>query len=113
MIPIATLTATIALNAHISDAVDLRGMIPVSIVMPAAWDAANLYFEFSYDGNTFALVYDDIGTEYYVTASTSRIIVLDYTKFIGVKALKFHSGPSATGVAQTAARTILLTVADV
>lgn len=74
------------------------------IQMPAAWTAANLTFQVSYDGVTFANLYDNSGNEYTVTAAASRTILLPLVDFLGIAYLKIRSGTSATPVTQGAAR---------
>ena len=101
------LTASIALNGNLSGAVDTDNGQPIGIAMPAAWDAANLTFQVSHDGGTtFNNLYDKDGTEYTVTASTSRYIILPPADFAGITHFKIRSGTAATPVTQTAARSI-------
>jgi hypothetical protein len=102
------MTISIGASASLSSAVGIRGLVPVAIEMPAAWDAADLTFQFSKDGTTYNNLYKDDGTEKTVTASTSRWIILKPTEFFGVVSLKVRSGTAASAVTQTAARTLYL-----
>jgi hypothetical protein len=101
-------TISIGSSASLSSAVGIRGLVPVAIEMPAAWDAADLTFQFSKDGTTYNNVYTSTGTEKTVTASTSRWILLRPTDFVGVVSLKVRSGTAGSAVTQTAARTLYL-----
>jgi hypothetical protein len=101
---------TIALNGSLSGAVRLAGMLLVGLVMPAAWDAANLTFQGSIDNVTFNNVYDDAGTEKTAVAAASRHLLIVAADFAGIEWLKVRSGTAGTPVVQTAARTITLVV---
>lgn len=103
-----TATATIASAASLSGAVDLAASALAGLQMPAAWTAANLTFQVSFDGTTYADLYDSLGTEYTVTASTSRFIALPASDFLGARYLKIRSGTAAVPVAQGASRDIQL-----
>lgn len=101
------LNATIASGASLSDAITLGGLRLFGVVMPAAWTAANLTFQASFDGGTtYVDVYDYNGLEVVATASTSRLIVLDPVVFSAIPLLKIRSGTSGTAVNQGAARTL-------
>lgn len=102
------LQAQIALNGSLTGVIDLGRARLARIVMPAAWDAANLTFDVSYDGAAFAPLYDASGTEYTVVAAAARSILVPLADFIGVRWLKIRSGPVAGPVVQTAARTFNL-----
>lgn len=104
------LTATIANGASLSGAVPLGNGGLTRIAMPAAWTAANLTFQTSYDGVTFANLYNHEGTEYTVQAAASREILLPLADFLGVRFIKIRSGTSAAAVAQGAERSLKLVV---
>lgn len=97
-------------NAALSDAIDLDGVTLVGIQMPSAWDAANLTFQVSVDGSTFANLYDQAGSEVTVNASAGRYIVVDHLTFLGIRYLKVRSGTSAAPVNQTASRVLTVVV---
>jgi len=104
-----TLPAAIANGASLTDALDLGGLRLFGVVMPAAWTAANLTFQTSYDGGaTWADVYDVNGNELTATAAASRFIALDPANFAAVQRIKVRSGTAATPVAQGAARSLTL-----
>lgn len=105
----STVDASIANGASLSTAIDLEGSSVIAIQMPAAWDAANLTFQGSHDGTTYADLYDSSG-EFAVTAAASRFIVVDPIKLLSARFLKVRSGTTGVPVNQTAARTIVLVV---
>lgn len=101
-------TATIAINASLSGAVDLVLARLIQIQMPAAWDAAVLTFQTSQDNVTYTDLYDSTGAEYTIQAVANRSITIPRDDFCGTRYLKVRSGPSASAVNQTTARTITL-----
>jgi hypothetical protein len=103
-----TRTATIASGASLSDAVELDGSALVGVVMPSAWTAANLTIQASHNDSTFNNVYDELGTEKTIIASTSRYIVLNPADFAGSDSIKIRSGTAGTPVNQAAARSVIL-----
>lgn len=109
---VITTTAVIPNGAAaLSAAIDLSAARLVMIEMPATWVAANLTFAASSTlAGTYTPLYDQYGTEYTVTASTSRSIVVALADFVGVRYLKIRSGPVASPVNQTADRTLTLTL---
>lgn len=104
----STTTATIASAGNLSGAVNLSELVPMAIIMPAAWTAAALTFQASADNSTYNDVYTSGGGEYTVQAAASRFIVLDLTDFVGMRYLKVRSGTSGTPVAQAAQRVLTL-----
>lgn len=109
MIGIDHLTVTILSGASISDVIPTGARVPIGIVMPAAWTAANLTFQASADGGTtWVNLYTSDGTELTVTASTSRYITLDPNTWVGVNHLKIRSGTSGSAVNQSADRALTL-----
>lgn len=101
-------TATIANGASLSGAIDLDGSTVVGIVMPAAWTTANLTLQMSHDDSTFNNVYDELGSEKTITASTSRYILLNPSDYLGADGLKIRSGTSGTPVNQGGDRSIIV-----
>lgn len=101
-------TATIAINASLSDAIGSRGLLLAGIIMPSAWTAANLTFQVSHDDTTYNNVYDSSGVEKQVTASASRYIILDPSEWSGAQFIKVRSGTSGSAVTQAAARSVIL-----
>jgi len=108
------LTVTIAENASVSGAtVDIDGYVPVALVLPATWTAADITVQASVDGTNYADVYQDDDTEYTIKAAASRHVVLEAADFLGVRKLKLRSGTAGTPVNQAAARVITLLLAAV
>lgn len=94
---------TIAANGTVSSAVACTaGMILWKIVMPAAWDTANITLTEGYDGTNFAATYNDSNTQYTVTAGTSRVLTVPPSWGIGSVGY-FKLVSTAT---QTSARTL-------
>lgn len=113
----ASMDANIANGASLSQAIENIGLgaasALVGIEMPAAWTAANLTFQVSFDGDTYKDLYDKDGNEVTVTAAASRYIGLIPSLFAGIRHLKVRSGTSGTPVNQGAARTLRLVVREV
>ena len=113
-----TKTATFALNGTQSNAIDLEGYQLGALIMPAAWTASSGITFLASDtiDGTYGPVYDDTGTEVKVTAATggaagTRIpIVQNALALASLRFIKLRSGIAGTEVAQTAARTITLSL---
>lgn len=105
---ITSLAATIASGASVSGDLDLGTARLGRIVMPAAWTAADLTFQASYDGTAWNNLYDNVGGEYKVVAAASRSMLLPLVDMLSVRYLRLRSGTSATPVVQAAARSIVL-----
>ncbi len=107
-------TATIDAAAALSGAVNFGGLRLFGIVMPAAWTAAALTFQVSFDeGASWSNLYDANGSEVNVTVAASRAITLDPVVFAAVPMLKVRSGTAAAPVNQTAAAALQLVVRSV
>lgn len=104
------LSVTIANGQSLSPAFSLGGSMPAAILMPAAWTAAALTMQVSFDGTTFVDVYDDSGNELSVTTDANRLVLFDnlaQLMALGLGAqFKLRSGTSAAPVNQGAARTL-------
>lgn len=102
-------TAVIPINTALSGVLQINDLTPTAIVMPAAWDAANITIQTSQDGTNFNNLYDTTAEVALTSAAASRTLTLDGTKLRrGHRYLKIRSGTSATPVNQTAARTLTL-----
>lgn len=107
-------TLTIAVNAAVSNTVEIGEGAIVGILMSAAWTTANLTLKAAPDAAAnVADVYDDSGTEVTLTAAASRFIAVSPSKLAGARFLAVRSGTTGTPVNQLAARTLLLVVRDV
>ena len=91
----------------LSAALNLQGHIFTGVYMPAAWTAASLTFQGSFDGDTYFNVFFD-GSEISTAVAASGYYGLDPVKFFGLKYLKVRSGTSGTPVNQGADRTLTL-----
>ena len=105
-------TATIAINANLSDAVELKGYSILRIAMPAVWTAADLTFQVSDDGGTtFRNMYWDWGPEMVIDAAAAITIELSpFVRLSHIDQIKVRSGTAGTPVNQAAERLILLAV---
>lgn len=110
----ALAAVSIAAATALSPAVDLAGQRLHRIALPAAWTAAAITFQSSFDGTTWNDLYDGNGEVTLASANVAagRAIVVDPAVFLGVRFLKVRSGTSASPVAQAAQRDCtLVTVA--
>lgn len=110
--PLATaniLQVTIANGQSLSDAAHIGAGTLVGIQLPA-FTSAKLTFQGSFDGTTYANVYDASAAEVEYAASTGAIYIKAPADLAGVPYIKVRSGTSGSPVAQGAARTISLIV---
>lgn len=113
--------AVIPIGTSLSGEVTLGGKRLVGIIMPAAWDAANLAFQaLLAEPSTlpktpvYGNVVDQAGAAIAITAAASVYIALAPTAaFLGLGRILVRSGTNAIPVNQTAARTIGLVVDDI
>ena len=103
-----TATATIANGASLSNAVSLGTSDLISIIMPAAWTAAALTYQFSVDGTNFYDAYSTTAELTATSAGASRIININAATYDAARYIKIRSGTSATPVNQAADRTLTL-----
>lgn len=109
---IEPIPATIAASGSVSDDVNMGGRVLVGIEMPAAWTAASITFQASFDGTNFFDVYDNLGVEVGATAVASRFIAMNPTALYGIKYIRVRSGTTASPVNQAAERVINLIAGD-
>ncbi len=105
MSTVKQVTVTIADEAALSNAVPIGGAL-VAIIMPAAWDTANLTFQVApYGGGTFANLFDKGGAEVKITEPSGGFdgvrITLKPLDWMIYGLLKVRSGTSASAVNQT------------
>lgn len=104
-------SATILSGQSLSSVIDLSEGRLARIHIPAAWTAANLTFQASSDGASFADLYDAYGAEYsVVVGGAARSIMVPLSDFIGIRYIKVRSGTSAAPVNQAADRTLTLSL---
>lgn len=115
--PVTTQDAAIANGASLSGAIELAEGQLVGLLMPAAWTAAAVSFDVSYDGAAYAPLYDQNGevkvSSTYVSATERRFFALDPVSFLGAKFVKVRSGLNGAAVAQGAGRTVTLLIRGV
>jgi hypothetical protein len=99
---------TIANGQSVSGVIDLEDLSLVGLVMPAAWTAASLTLEGSYDGTNFFSVYDESQEVSLTSPSASRWIMLSPSKYANLRYLKLRSGTSGGPVNQGQDSTITL-----
>lgn len=96
-------------GASISAAFDLgQSDLLFAIQMPASWTTADLTLQGSWDGSTFANIYDEYGLEVTLQAAASRFIILEPARVIGLRRGKIRSGTSGSAVNQGADRILQL-----
>jgi len=103
-----TTTATIANGASLSNAVNLGTSDLISIIMPAAWTAAALTYQFSVDGTNFYDAYSGTAELTATSTGASRMISINAATYDAARYIKIRSGTSATPVNQAADRTLTL-----
>lgn len=100
--------ATIPAAASQSDALIVGGLQLLDLVVPAAWDAANITLLGSIDGTAFFPIHDAAGAEVALTAAPGRIVRFPAEFFVGVNFLRLRSGTTAAPVNQAAQRVVHL-----
>lgn len=103
----STYSVTISSGTSLSAAIDLGSTILFAIQIPSSWTTANITFQASADGVTYANLYDSTGTEVTVTAAASEFIVFSApAPWMGIRFIKVRSGTSSTPVNQGADRAL-------
>lgn len=106
---VAVTKATINSGESVSSVVDLGGLHLCGILMPAAWTAAAITIQSSYDdGGTWRNLYDVSG-EVSIPADVNRHIAIELGRFVGLGAkIRLRSGTSGAAVNQGGARELLV-----
>lgn len=100
---------TIPNGASVAPGILTEGRALVGVLMPAAWTAANLGFEASFDGATFGTVYTASGTLSQTVVTADDFIAFPAADAIFAPYLKVKSVDNANvAVNQTADRTLTL-----
>jgi hypothetical protein len=105
--------ATILSGAALSQGILIGDKVLCGILAPAAWTAATLTFQVSFDdGVTWSDYYDDGGNEQTLVlaamAASGKYIALDASQFAGVTWIKVRSGATGAPVNQGADRLLTL-----
>lgn len=96
-------TVTIAKDASLSGAAELKFCSPVRLEFPTT-DSAAWTFQVSEDGTTYRNYYDEFGAEVTIPASTgARIVRLNPGEWWNLRYMKIRSGTAASAVNQTTA----------
>lgn len=93
---------TIPSGQSLSAAIEIGGFSVEAVLMPSAWDAANLTFQVSRDGSTFADLHNASG-EVSVPVAANRAVIVAVP---GFRYMRVRSGTASTPVNQAANRTI-------
>ncbi len=103
-----TVTDCVISNGQsLSASVDLGVYRLVGISIPSTFEPTTLTFQSSYDGSTWANVFKD-GIEVSEPVGTNRRIVLDPSKFYGIRYVKVRGGTSGSATTVSADRTLKL-----
>jgi hypothetical protein len=89
-------TATIANGAATSNAIQAGQMVPVALVMPAAFTGATVSFTGTFDGTNYFPIWS-AGALYTETVSTSVIVVLTPLMLAGLLCFKIVSASNEGG----------------
>ncbi len=101
--------AVIAAGASVSTAVNLFDGNLVGIQMPAAWTAAGIQLEGSFDGLSFFPLHDVSGNALGIASPGINLqYALDPVNFLGVRFVRIRSGTSAAPVIQVSSATLNL-----
>lgn len=95
-------------SLSISEAINLNGLTPLRLIMPASWTAASITLQTSRDGVTWQDVYDQYGGLYVITTSASRNVILNPSELFGIRRLRFRSGTPSTPINQVDQTTLTL-----
>ena len=102
-------TVTILNGASLSDAIYLGNRHLSEIIMPAAWTAAALTFQFSLDNITYNNAFSltaELTANSTAAAANQSINIATSATFHGARYLKIRSGTAATPVVQAADRVL-------
>ncbi|HUW09590.1 MAG TPA: hypothetical protein VM537_07645 [Anaerolineae bacterium] len=100
-------TEEIASGTSLTGAIDLTGLWLLAIQLPATWTAANLSFQGSADGVTYANVYEG-HVELTAIAAAGYFTILPPNISHCIKYLKIRSGTGAVPVNQGGDRVLTL-----
>lgn len=102
---------TILSGASLSNPALVGDHVFIGLQMPAAWTAASLTFQTSYDdGVTWHDLYDDAGVEVTLAPATpaGKYLAVSPDPFGGLLWLKVRSGTSGSPVNQASNRALIL-----
>ena len=95
-------------GANVSEAFDTQGLAVLGIMMPAAWDAANLGYDVSLDNVTWVSAYDPAGGLEQTVVQASAFVCIPIQDAIFAPFIRAKSVVAGTNTAtnQTADRTL-------
>lgn len=104
---------TIEATESLSNAVDIKGEVPVALYNLGGWTEASLRFEVSMDGDNFFPVWMDGETLYTVPFGDSRYVPLESRYLLGARYIRVVSYDSTgdAAVPQGVAADLLLVTA--
>lgn len=105
---ITSAIATIANAASLSGDIDMGTGRLAQIIIPAAWTAADITLQASFDNVTWSNLYDKEAVEYEIKVAAGRAVLVPLADMLSVRYIRIRSGTSATPVPQGASRTITL-----
>lgn len=108
----ATLDVVIAQSASLSSAIEMPTATLLGYIMPAAWTAADMTYQGSYDGTNWYDLHADTSGEITSAVTASKLVSVYPYDYMACRWLRLRSGTSGTPVVQTAARTISLIVGE-
>jgi hypothetical protein len=107
------ITVSIASGAALTASIKLANRIPVGIIIPAAWTAADLTLQTSWDDTTFYDVYGISGSEIVIDTVVGGLCGIDYPNLFAIGPyIKIRSGPTASAVNQADDRSLILIAAQ-
>ncbi len=109
-VKIDRIEAIIPAGDSVSSETSLGAGTLVGIEMPQDWDAANLSFQASSNGQDYTDYFDKAGSEYEIEADAARTIKLNPQETICIKFIKVRSGLSTAPVNQSSERAVVLLV---
>ncbi len=95
-------------GANVGEAFDTQGLAVVGVLMPAAWDAANLGYDVSLDNVTWVSAYDAAGGLEQTVVEASAFVCIPIADAIFAPFIRPKSVVAGTNTAtnQTADRTL-------
>ncbi len=106
--------ATIASGGSISGDLGYgEDFVPVAIIMPAAWTAADITFQSVDASGTARNMYTSANAELQFNVAASRHIIIDPANFKSAAVIRVRSGTSGVPVNQAADRIITLVCRDI
>lgn len=107
-VDLRSVQGSITSGQSLSASIEVNGEHVIGVIVPAAWTAAGLSFQGSFDGTNFFELYDMTGVAITIPVVASSYTVIQPTAMHGVNFVKVRSGTSGSPVTQ--ASTMVLTL---